>query len=288
MAEITAALVKELREITDAPMMECKKALTEAEGNIENAIDVLRKMGIAKAGKKAGRDTNEGAVATFVSDDGHKAGLVALYCETDFVGSNPKFQGFAQEIARTVAENAPTTEEDLKALTLDAATVEEGLTDLIHTMGENMKIGHFVATSIENGGIASYVHGGKIANLVTFSFTKPETYTNSAFQAFAHDVAMQVAASAPIAARREDVDTATIEHEINLYKEQAAESGKPEAIQEKMAQGRLEKFYKETVLTEQVFIKDSNKTIKQYQAETSKAVDDTIEIVAFDVLSIGA
>lgn len=287
MAEITAALVKELRQITDAPMMECKKALTEAEGDIDKAIDVLRKMGVAKASKKAGRDTNEGAVSAYVTDDGHKGGLVEVYCETDFVGTNPKFTGFVEQVAKSVSENAPAAEADINGLALNEGTVEEGLTDLIHTMGENMKIGRFISTSIENGGIASYIHGSKIAVLVTFAFSKPATYTAEAFKTFAHDVAMQVAATKPIAARREDVDPATIEHEINLYKEQAAESGKPEAIQEKMAQGRLEKFYKETVLTEQVFIKDSNKTVKQYQTETSKAVDDTIEIVSFELLNIG-
>lgn len=288
MAEIPAALVKELREMTDAPMMECKKALQEAEGEIDKAVDVLRKMGIAKAGKKAGRDTNEGTVGAYVTDDGHKGGLVEVFCETDFVGTNPKFTGFAEKVAKAVAEQAPAPDADIKGLTIEGATVEEGLTDLIHTMGENMKIGRFIATSIENGGIASYVHGGKIANLVTFSFTRPETFQNEAFKEFAHDVAMQVAATAPIAARREDVNPDTVEHEVNLYKEQAAESGKPEAIQEKMAQGRLEKFFKETVLTEQVFIKDSNKTIKQYQSEVSKACEDTIEIVAFESFTIGA
>ncbi len=287
MAEITAALVKELRQITDAPMMECKKALTEAEGDVEKAIDVLRKMGVAKASKKAGRDTNEGAVSAYVTDDGHKGGLVEVFCETDFVGTNPKFTGFVEQVAKSVAENAPAAEADINGLALNEGTVEEGLTDLIHTMGENMKIGRFISASIENGGIASYIHGSKIAVLVTFAFSKPATYTSEVFKTFAHDVAMQVAATMPIAARREDVDPATVEHEINLYKEQAAESGKPEAIQEKMAQGRLEKFYKETVLTEQLFIKDSNKTVKQYQCETSKAVDDTIEIVSFDLLSIG-
>lgn len=288
MAEITAALVKELREMTDAPMMECKKALVEAGGELEKAVDVLRKMGIAKAGKKAGRDTNEGTVGAYVTDDGHKGGLVEIFCETDFVGTNPKFTGFAEKVAKAIAENAPAPDADIMGLTIDGSTVEDALTDLIHTMGENMKIGRFIASSIENGGIATYVHGGKIANLVIFSFTNPATFNNPAFKEFAHDVAMQVAASAPLAARREDVDPATIEHEVNLYKEQAAESGKPEAIQEKMAQGRLEKFYKETVLTEQIFIKDSNKTIKQYQGEVSKSCDDTIEIVSFESFAIGA
>lgn len=286
--KITAQMVKTLREMTDSPMMECKKALVEAEGDLEKAVDVLRTMGIAKAVKKAGRDTNEGTVGAYVTPDGHAGALVEVSCETDFVGSNPKFTGFAAQLAQVVAEKNPADVEALKALPMNEnETVDAALTELIHTMGENMKIARIVRREIADGALAGYVHGGKLADLVEFSFTKPDTFDTQALKTFAHDVAMQVAAAQPVAARIEDVPAETIEHEMSIYKKQAAESGKPEAIQERMAEGRLNKYYKENVLTEQAFIKDGDMSIRQYAEKTSKEVGDTIEIVAFDRFAFG-
>ena len=288
MAQITAAMVKQLREMTDSPMMECKKALVEADGDMDAAVDVLRKNGLAKAAKKAGRETNEGAVAAFISEDGKTGALVELSCETDFVASNPKFTGFAAELAKVVAEVKPADAEALMAAPMNGDTVEGELTELIHVMGENMKIARFNLRTVEAGALSSYIHmGGKIGVLVEFSFDKPETATAEAFKAFAHDVAMQVAATAPIAAVREDVAQDVIDHEVEIYKAQAAESGKPEAIQEKMAIGRLEKFFKGIVLNEQEFIKDSSLTIKAYAEKVSKELGDTVKVVAFDRLVCG-
>ncbi len=288
MANITAAQVKELRDMTDSPMMECKKALVEAEGDMEKAVDILRKNGLAAAAKKAGRATNEGAIGAYVSEDGKLAALVEVACETDFVGSNPKFTGFAAKLAEVVAKTEPESVEALLATDMDGETVEAALTELIHVIGENMKINRFAYRKAEDGACSSYVHmGGKIGVLVEFSFDKPETAQAEAFKAFAHDVAMQVAAVAPICARREDVPAETVEHEMSIYKAQAAESGKPEAIQEKIATGRLEKFYKEVVLTEQAFIKDGDLTIAQYAGKVGKELGDTIQIVAFDRIARG-
>ena len=288
MANITAAQVKELRDMTDSPMMECKKALVEAEGDMEKAVDILRKNGLAAAAKKAGRATNEGAIGAYVSEDGKLAALVEVACETDFVGSNPKFTGFAAKLAEVVATTEPESVEALLATDMDGETVEAALTELIHVIGENMKINRFAYRKAENGACSSYVHmGGKIGVLVEFSFDKPETAQAEAFKAFAHDVAMQVAAVAPICARREDVPAETVEHERSIYKAQAAESGKPEAIQEKIATGRLEKFYKEVVLTEQAFIKDGDLTIAKYADKVGKELGDTIQIVAFDRIARG-
>ena len=250
MAQITAAMVKQLREMTDSPMMECKKALVEADGDMDAAVDVLRKNGLAKAAKKAGRETNEGAVAAFVSEDGKTGALL----------------------------EKPMGEE----------TVSSELTEMIHIMGENMKISRFAARKAENGALASYIHmGGKIGVLVEFAFEKAETAQAESFKTFAHDVALQVAAVAPICATRDQVPAETVEHEKQIYMAQAAESGKPEAIQEKMAVGRLEKFYKQSVLTEQEFIKDSSLTIKKYAEQVSKELGDTITVVAFDRLVRG-
>ena len=282
MANITAAQVKELRDMTDSPMMECKKALVEAEGDMDKAVDILRKNGLAAAAKKAGRATNEGAIGSYVSEDGKLAALVEVACETDFVGSNPKFTGFAAKLAEVVATTEPESVEALLATDMDGETVEAALTELIHVIGENMKINRFAYRKAENGACSSYVHmGGKIGVLVEFSFDKPETAQAEAFKAFAHDVAMQVAAVAPICARREDVPAETVEHEMSIYKAQAAESGKPEAIQERMAQGRLEKYFKESVLTEQEFVKDSSTTIGQLAKTLGASLGDQIEVMSF-------
>ena len=288
MAQITAAMVKELREMTDSPMMECKKALVEADGDMNAAVDILRKNGLAAAAKKAGRETNEGAVGAYVSADGREGALVEVACETDFVGSNPKFTGFASGVAEVAASTEPADVETLLAAPMATETVQAELTELIHTMGENMKITRFAVRKPAAGAVSSYVHmGGKIGVLVEFSFDKAETASADAFKSFAHDVAMQVAATAPICAVREDVPQDVIDHEVSIYKAQAAESGKPEAIQEKMAIGRLEKFYKGVVLNDQEFIKDSSLTISAYAAKVSKELGDTIKIVAFDRLARG-
>ena len=288
MAQITAALVKQLREMTDSPMMECKKALVEAEGDLDKAVDVLRTMGIAKAVKRAGRDTNEGTIATFVSEGGKTGAILELSCETDFVGTNPKFTGFAAKLAQVVAEQNPADVEALKACTFDGETVDSALTEMIHVIGENMKVLRFQRLAVENGALASYIHlGGKIADVAVFEFNNAETAAADEFKTFAHDVALQVAAVAPICATRDQVPAETVEHEKQIYMAQAAESGKPEAIQEKMAVGRLEKFYKQSVLTEQEFIKDSSLTIKKYAEQVSKELGDTITVVAFDRLVRG-
>ena len=288
MAQITAAMVKELREMTGSGMMECKKALVEAEGDMDAAVDIMRKKGLAAAAKKAGRATNEGAVNAFVSEDAKTGALVEVSCETDFVASNPKFTGFIADVAKVAAEAKPATVEELLAAKMGEETVEAELTELIHVMGENMKIARFTVRSTEAGALSSYIHmGGKIGVLAEFGFEKAETAEAEAFKTFAHDVALQIAAAAPICAVREDVPADVVAHEKEIYMAQAAESGKPEAIQEKMAIGRLEKFYKGSVLTEQEFIKDSSMTIKAYAQKVSKELGDAIVVKGFDRLTRG-
>ena len=288
MAQITAAMVKELREMTGSGMMECKKALVEAEGDMDAAVDIMRKKGLAAAAKKAGRATNEGAVNAFVAEDAKTGALVEVSCETDFVASNPKFTGFIADVAKVAAEAKPATVEELLAAKMGEETVEAELTELIHVMGENMKIARFTVRSTEAGALSSYIHmGGKIGVLAEFGFEKAETAEAEAFKTFAHDVALQIAAAAPICAVREDVPADVVAHEKEIYMAQAAESGKPEAIQEKMAIGRLEKFYKGSVLTEQEFIKDSSMTIKAYAQKVSKELGDTIVVKGFDRLTRG-
>lgn len=288
MAQITAALVKELREMTGAGMMECKKALTEAEGEIEKAVDVLRTRGLAAVAKKAGRATNEGTVMALVSDDGHAGALVELNCETDFVGMNDKFKAYATKIAEAVLANKPADLDALKASNYEGETVDEIVTDAIHTLGENIQLSRFAYVEDEKGGIASYIHGGgKIGVLVEFKLGDPSLASNEEFKLFGRDIAMQVAAANPVAATRESVPADVVEHEKEIYKAQAAESGKPENIQEKMATGRLEKFYKENCLTEQAYVKNPDQTVAQYAEAVAKELGTTIELVSYVRFMLG-
>lgn len=288
MAEITAALVKELREMTGAGMMECKKALTEAEGDIDKAVDVLRTHGLAAAAKKAGRATNEGMVMALVSEDGQAGALVELNCETDFVGMNEKFHAYAEKIATAVIANEPADMDALKASEIEGEKVEDVVTDAIHTLGENIQLARFAYAGQPEGAVASYIHGGgKIGVLVEFKLGDTSFATNEDFKKYGRDIAMQVAAASPVAATRESVDPAIIEHEMSIYKAQAAESGKPENIQEKIATGRMEKFYKESCLTEQAFVKDPDQSVNQYTAAVAKQLGTTIEIVDFTRFMLG-
>lgn len=288
MAEITAALVKELREMTGAGMMECKKALTEAEGDIDKAVDVLRTHGLAAAAKKAGRATNEGMVMALVSDNGQAGALVELNCETDFVGMNEKFHAYAEKIANAVIANQPADMDALKASEIDGEKVEDVITDAIHTLGENIQLARFAYAGQPEGAVTNYIHGGgKIGVLVEFKLGDTSFATNEDFKKYGRDIAMQVAAASPVAATRESVDPAIIEHEMSIYKAQAAESGKPENIQEKIATGRMEKFYKESCLTEQAFVKDPDQSVNQYTAAVAKQLGTTIEIVNFTRFMLG-
>ena len=285
MAAITAAMVKELREMTDAGMMECKKALVEADGDMDKAVDVLRTRGLAAAAKKVGRATNEGTVMAIVSDDATKGAVVELNCETDFVGMNEKFKGYAEKIARAAMAANVEDVEALKAVDAEGETVEDVLTDAIHTLGENMNLAR--AAVVEAGGVASYIHGGgKIGVLVTFDVEGSDPASDE-FQHCGRDVAMQVAAASPVSATRESVPAEVVAHEMEIYKAQAAESGKPENIQEKIATGRLEKFYKESCLTEQAFVKNQDQNVTDYVNEVAKKLGGTIKVTGFKRFMLG-
>jgi elongation factor Ts len=291
MAEITASMVKELRECTGAGMMECKKALSEADGDLSNAIDILRTRGLAALAKKAGRATNEGTIAAFVSADSKVGVLVEVNSETDFVGRNEEFTSFAAEVAEKIAAESPNDVEHLMTMELSGRgiTVEGLLGEKVSKLGENMGVARFVREEVMGtGAVASYIHGGaKIGVLVIVGFNKPETAEAPEFKQFGRDIAMQVAAASPYFVRREDADPATIEHEISIYKAQAAESGKPEAIQEKIAEGRLEKFFKEVALVEQAFVKNPDQSVAQYATEVGKSLGDELNVVGFERFNLG-
>ncbi len=289
MANVTAAMVKELREMTGVGMMECKKALVEADGDMDKAVDILRTHGLAAVAKKAGRATNEGTVMVIANDDHSVAAMAELNCETDFVGTNEVFRAYATQIAQAVLDDAPADIEALKQISVDGQTIEEILADAIHKLGENMQISRIVRMEADGGYISTYSHmNGKIGILVKFAFNNPATASDEKFITFSKDIAMQIAAMNPVSISREDVPEDIRVHEMEIYKAQAAESGKPENIQEKIATGRMEKYYKENCLLEEDFVKDGDKTVGGLMKEVSKACSDEISIVAFERYALGA
>lgn len=287
MAQITAAMVKELREMTGAGMLECKKALTEADGDMDGAVDVLRTRGLAQAAKKAGRATNEGRVCAIV--EGAAGAVCQVNCETDFVALTDKFQGYADMFTKAVINNNPENVEALLDSEYEGSKVQDQLTEAIHIIGENMQISNFKRMEVQGtGALVSYLHmNGKIGVLVSFAFNNEATAEDDRFLAVGKDVAMQIAATAPVSLNQESVPADIREHELNIYKAQAAESGKPEAIQEKIALGRMSKFYKENCLIEQDFVKNPDITVADHIAAASKEMGDEITVVDFARIALG-
>lgn len=275
---ITAQSVKELRERTGAGMMDCKKALTESNGDMEKAVELLREKGLAAAAKKAGRVAAEGVVETFISEDYKKAGIVEVNCETDFVSANEEFKTVAKNLAQMAAYTSAKTIEEFveeKYIADEAMTVKDVITALIAKLGENMNVRRFNSFSVENGAIQSYIHGGgRIGVLVELT---SDANTDSLLSV-AKDVAMQVAAANPLFLNKEEVDQEALEKEKEIYRVQALNEGKPEKIVEKMVEGRIQKYYKEVCLVEQVWVRDTDKTIKKYLEEKSKELGSEIKI----------
>ncbi|AKN29459.1 elongation factor Ts [Clostridium carboxidivorans P7] len=278
---ITAQMVKELRERTGAGMMDCKKALNESNGDTEKAVEILREKGLAAAAKKSGRIAAEGLVKTFVSEDGKLASIVEVNCETDFVSVNDAFVGFADNVAKQAANTSATTIESFleeKYIANEEKTVQGAVTDLIAKLGENMAVRRFEKFSVENGVIESYIHGGgRIGVLVKLECEKD----SEVLKEIAKDVAMQVAATNPLFLNKDSVDNESLEKEKEIYRVQALNEGKPEKIVEKMVMGRIQKYYKENCLVEQVWVKDSDLTIQKYLQAKSKEVGAPITIASF-------
>ena len=286
---ITASMVKELRGLTGAGMMDCKKALEESDGDIQKAVDVLRTKGLADLAKRAGRATNEGVISAWTTHTGRVGAMVEVNCETDFVARNAEFTTFASAVAEQVAVDEPSSPEALLGLQWKrnpSITVEQALGELVGKLGENIVVTRFVRFDVpEDDMISYYIHGlGRIGVMVEIGGSD---HTDPAIVTLAKDVAMHIAAAQPICVLREDVPAETITHEVGIYSAQAAASGKPEAIQVKIAQGRLEKFYKEVCLVEQAFVKDPDKTVEQLIAEASKATGKKLSVVRFERLVLG-
>ena len=270
---ITAAQVKDLREKTGAGMMDCKKALTETNGDMEKAIEYLREKGIAKAGKKSGRIAAEGIVECYISEDGKTGAIVEVNAETDFVAKNQEFKDFVMDVAKQVVEKNPADVEALLAqesISEAGKTVQEVLTNKIATIGENMNIRRFERFESE-GLVAKYIHGdGKIAVLIEVTKNNPD---------LAKDVCMQIAAAKPEYVRDSEVPQERVAKEMEILKVQAMNEGKPEAIAEKMVQGRLKKFYAEICLVDQEFVKDPSNKISDILKENDM---DVVRFVRFE------
>ena len=257
---ITAQLVKELREKTGAGMMDCKKVLTETDGDMEKAAELLRERGIAKAAKKSDRIAAEGLVYCYVTDDKKVGVVIEVNAETDFVAKNQEFRTFVEETAKQIAVKNPADVEALlnqTSMNDESKTIQDILTDKIATIGENMSIRRF-ARYESTGMVASYIHGdGKIGVLVDCTKGSEDV---------AKDVCMQIAAARPEYLDRNSVPADVVSHEMEILKAQAMNEGKPEAIAEKMVQGRIGKFYSEICLLEQPFVKDPDVKIEKYLA----------------------
>ncbi len=282
----TAQDVKELREKTGCGMMDCKKALTACDGDMDKAVDFLREKGLAKAEKKAGRVAAEGIVDVVIENG--VGAVVEVNSETDFVGKNAEFRGFVNSVAKQIIAENPESVEALLASPFAAnpeQTVEAALKEKIATIGENMNIRRFGRFE---GTVVGYIHGeGRIGVLVKFNVGDQAKADTDEFKAYAKDVAMQVAAAYPEYTKIADVPADVVAKETEIFKAQAMNEGKPEAIAEKMVAGRLKKRYKELCLVEQPFIKDQDKSVTQYTDEVAKALGTTIEVVDFVRLEKG-
>ena len=264
---VTASQVMELRKKTGAGMMECKKALTEADGNEEQAIEILQKRGIMKAEKKSGRVAAEGLVASYISDDKKVGALVEVNSETDFVSQNAEFKSFVNDIVKQIAINNPSDIDDLlaeKSITEPDKTVKDVLTNKIAKIGENLSIRRFERYETD-GIVGSYIHGeGKIGVLVDMT---------NADETLAKDICMQIAAAKPEFINEADVPADRLDKEKEILKAQAVNEGKPEAIAEKIVMGRLEKFYGEICLVDQAFVKNPDQKIKDLLKEHNATIN---------------
>ncbi len=264
---ITAADVNKLRLQTGAGMMDCKKALTESEGDFEKAVDYLRKKGQKVAANRGDREAREGAVLSKVSADGKHGALIVLNCETDFVAINADFTGFANQILDIAVEKNPSDLSALLALPIGGTAISDKIIEYVGKIGEKIELSRFEKVEAEK--VHAYIHpGNKLATLVGFN-------KSSVSDQVGKEIAMQVAAMSPVALDKGDVDANTLEREIEIGKEQARAEGKPEEMLDKIAQGKLNKFYKESTLLNQEFIRDAKKTVSQYLNDTEKGLTAT-------------
>lgn len=276
----TAKDVKELREKTGCGMMDCKKALTSSNGDMEKAIDFLREKGLAAAAKKSSRIAAEGLAMAYTNEDSSVGVAIEVNSETDFVAKNADFQAFVKLCAETVMKQKPASvAELLAAQTENGQTIEAALQEKILVIGENIKVRRFERLE---GVVASYVHaGGKIGVLVKFDVADKSVVSGEAFKTFAKDIAMQVAAASPAYLKREQVPDEVLEHEKKILKEQIVQGGAPEKVADKILEGKIGKYYKEVCLIDQPFVKDGHMSVADYVKNVSKELGTEIKIEAF-------
>jgi elongation factor Ts len=280
---ITAQTVKELREKTGAGMADCKKALEEAGGDMQAAIEWLRKRGAASVAKRADRDANEGIVIAKTSADGKVGAIVEVNCETDFVGRNEEFVAFASAICDAILATPNAGEDEIWNATHDGKTLANLRDEILAKFSEKIGLRRYARVAAD-GYITDYNHAGsRLGVLIEFSGTSG----SDDLKPHMRDVAMQIAAMQPLVVERSQVDTSTLEKEIEIYKQQAIQEGKKEEIAERIAQGRLGKFYEENVLIEQVFVKDSSKKVSDVVAEISKVAGSEVKVVSFLRYNLG-
>ena len=277
MSVISAADVNKLRQMTGAGMMDCKKALTEAEGDFEKAIEILRKKGQKVSASRSDRDAKEGSVFVKSSDDKKEAVLIALNCETDFVGKNEEFQSLGKLIAETAFANKPATKEALLALTVGNLSINDKIVELIGKIGEKLEVSEYI--HMKGEAVVAYIHAGaKLGVLVSLKGVNGKDVTDAG-----KDVGMQIAAMNPVAVDESSVDKSVIEKELEIAKAQIIAEGKPENMVEKIAAGKLNKFFKESTLLPQAFVKDNSKTVAQYLDSVSKG----LTVAEFKRVTIG-
>jgi elongation factor Ts len=280
--KITAKQVNELRTKTGAGMMDCKKALTEADGDMEKAIEILRKKGAAVASKRAERSANEGLIITRISDDRKHGAIAEVNCETDFVAKNNDFVNLANEVIKAVYSSQAASVDELLE---NNSALKEKVIEVIGKVGEKVEISRIADEEASNGILVDYIHmGSKLGVLIKF-----DNITESADEIYklGKDVAMQVAAMNPLSVYREDIPKETIEKEIEIYKEIARKEGKPEQILEKIATGKLNKFYQENCLAEQSYIKDNSKTVADLIKEFNINHNSEVKIALFHRFHLG-
>jgi elongation factor Ts len=288
MSQISAKDVKNLRDTTGVGMMECKKALEETGGDMQKAIEYLRKKGAAMAAKRADREASEGMICIKLSDDQKTGVILELNCETDFVARGEVFTGFASELAGLALANNCESREELLAINLGEAygneSVEETLKSMTGKVGEKLELKRLARLSVEAGVLESYIHpGAQLAALIAIDTDKPEET-----KALAKDLAMQVAAAAPIVVGRDAVSSELIEKEKEIYRQQALAEGKKEEFVDKIVMGRLNKYYQEVVLTEQTFIKDQNARVSAVLDDFMKNSKAQVKVKAFVRYQLGA
>lgn len=290
MGQITAAVVKELREKTGAGMMDCKKALAETDADMDAAVDWLRSKGLSKAAKKSGRAAAEGLVIVQPSDCGKNAVVVEVNSETDFVSRNEEFQTFVKNVAGLALDKGTATVEELAALDYGSGkSVADTLTDLIAKIGENMTLRRVGTASVDNGLVATYVHNAVAPNMgkIGVSVSLESSADKAALEALGKQLAMHIAAAKPEFLTVEDVDAETLDRERAVLIEQAKESGKPDAIIEKMVEGRIRKYYEEIVLLEQVFVMDGETKVSKVIENAAKEAGAEIKLAAYTRFVLG-